>query len=53
VAIETNVAVLPFGVVLAYVIVLNSPIKTKCPITTQFVMLDLNAYFDYTTTNIF
>jgi hypothetical protein len=29
VAIETNVVVLPFGVILAYAIVPNSPIKAK------------------------
>jgi hypothetical protein len=29
VAIETNVVVLPFGAVLAYAIVPNSPIKAK------------------------
>jgi hypothetical protein len=29
VAIETNIVVLPFGVVLAYAIVPNSPIKAK------------------------
>jgi hypothetical protein len=29
VAIETNVVIMPFGVILTYAIVLNSPIKTK------------------------
>ncbi len=43
VAIETHVVVLPFGIILEYAIVLNSPIPTNGQSKPMVVVLDLNA----------
>ncbi len=51
-AIETNVDVLPFGVILAYAIVLNSLVKTKWFNDKQCLWCLMNAEFDHITTNI-
>ncbi len=50
-AIETNAAILPFGVVLSYVIVLNSPIKTKWFNNNQICDDRFKCIFWFTTTN--
>jgi hypothetical protein len=53
VAIETNVVVLSFEVILAYAIIPNSPIKTNGPMRTHVCDVKLNVEFDYIITNIF
>ncbi len=54
VAIETHVIVLPFGVILAYATIPNSPLPTKWSNQLKWMvsMLDLNVKFMWTTTSM-